>query len=387
MMAQPDGLQGGGVRPQRSDGALAEVLPTVRSSPRTPKVGIVGTGLVGSTIAYTLLVRGLHCEMVLVDINRAKAEGDAMDLNHGIPLAAPLSIRAGDYPDLEGADVVIVAAGVAQRPGETRLQLLQRNAAIMADVARRVVQYAPGCILLVVTNPVDVLSYVALKCSNLPPSRVIGSGTLLDTARLRYLLGDYFGVDPRSVHAYVIGEHGDSELVAWSLAHIAGVRLEELGPMWERAVREGALQRIFEEVRNAAYEIIRRKGATYYAVALAVARLVESILQDQHSVLTVSTYVDGWQGIRDIYLGMPCVVGWSGVERMIELPLAPEELEALRRSAEVLRRAADEVEGVIAASRAPAAPVAGPSAPATAAGPAGEPVDERAGASERGQTQ
>ncbi|WRP14195.1 L-lactate dehydrogenase [Geochorda subterranea] len=323
----------------------------MRTDPRTPKVGIVGSGLVGSTVAYTLLVRGVHCEIVLVDINRAKAEGDAMDLNHGIPLAAPLSIRAGDYPDLAGADLVIVAAGVAQKPGETRLQLLQRNATIMAEVTRQVVRHAPGCILLVVTNPVDVLSYVAYKCSGLPASRVIGSGTLLDTARLRFLLGQHFGVDPRSVHAYVIGEHGDSELVAWSLAHIAGVRLAELGPTWEQAVHDGALQRIFEEVRGAAYEIIRRKGATYYAVALAVARLVESILQDQRSVLTISTYVEEWQGIRDIYLGMPCVVGWSGVERMVDLPLAPDELEALRRSAELLRRAADEVEPVIAAHR------------------------------------
>ena len=329
---------------------------------RAPKVGIVGSGLVGSTIAYTLLVREVHCEIVLVDINRAKAEGDAMDLNHGIPLAAPLAIRAGDYADLEGADLVIVAAGVAQKPGETRLELLQRNAGIMADVARRVVRHAPGCILLVVTNPVDVLSYVAYKCSGLPASRVIGSGTLLDTARLRYLLGQHFGVDPRSVHAYVLGEHGDSELVAWSLAHIAGVRLSELLPTWQRDVREGALERIFEEVRGAAYEIIRRKGATYYAVALAVTRLVESILQDQRSVLTVSTYVQDWQGIRDVYLGMPCVVGRSGVERMVELPLAPDELEALRRSASLLRRAADEVAGVIAA----AAPEAGASARGTA---------------------
>ena len=318
-------------------------------------MGVVGSGLVGSTVAYTLLVRGVHCEIVLVDINRAKAEGDAMDLNHGIPLAAPLSIRAGDYADLAEADVVIVTAGVAQKPGETRLELLQRNAAIVADVARQVVRHAPGCILLVVTNPVDVLSYVAYKCSGLPAARVIGSGTLLDTARLRFLLGEHFGVDPRSVHAYVIGEHGDSELVAWSLAHIAGVRLPELGPTWEQAVHDGALQRIFEQVRGAAYEIIRRKGATYYAVALAVARLVETILQDQRSVLTVSTYVEDWQGIRNIYLGMPCVVGWSGVERMVELPLAPDELQALRRSADLLRRAADEVEPIIAAHRPGAA--------------------------------
>ncbi|MEW6045314.1 MAG: L-lactate dehydrogenase [Bacillota bacterium] len=318
-----------------------------RGAAGPPKVGIVGTGLVGSTIAYTILVRGLHCELVLVDINRAKAEGDAMDLNHGIPLAAPIPIRAGDYADLAGAAVVIASAGVAQRPGETRLQLLQRNAAVMADVAQKVVQFAPHCVLVVVTNPVDVLSYIAWKRSGLPASRVLGSGTLLDTMRLRYLLGEYFGVDPRSVHAYVLGEHGDTEMVAWSLAHIAGVRLKELGAAWERAVREGTLERIFEQVRSAAYEIIHRKGATYYAIGLAVTRLVESILQNQHSVLTVSTYVDGWQGIQDVYLGMPCVVGSSGVERMIELPLAPEELDALRRSASVLRQAALEAAEVI----------------------------------------
>ena len=309
---------------------------------RLPRVGIVGTGLVGSTIAYTLLVRGPHCELVLVDVNRAKAEGDAMDLNHGIPLAAPMPIRAGEYGELRDADVVVIAAGVAQRPGETRLALLRRNAQVIRDVVERVIAVAPGAVLLVVTNPVDVLSYIAYRHSGLPAARVVGSGTLLDTLRLRYLLGQRFGVDPRSVHAYIIGEHGDSEIAVWSLANIAGVRLSELG-----GARDGTLSRdleaVLEQVRTAAYAIIERKGATYYAVALAVARILESILYDQRSVLTVSTLVNGPYGIDDVYLGLPCVVGRRGVERIIELPLAPEELAALRRSADILRQAAREV--------------------------------------------
>ncbi|WP_324718156.1 L-lactate dehydrogenase [Carboxydochorda subterranea] len=336
-------MDGSTLRPM---GEAAAPGPDGGPSPiRPPKVGIVGTGLVGSTIAYTLLVKGPHCELVLVDVNRDKAEGDAMDLRHGMPLAGPMPIRAGDYAELAGADVVILSAGVAQRPGETRLDLLKRNARITTEVVRQVVRFAPHAILLVVTNPVDVLSYVAQKTSGLPPSRVIGSGTLLDTMRLRYLLGEYFGCDPRSVHAYVIGEHGDSEIPVWSLANIAGVRISELGPRWERGRVQEDLARIFEEVRTAAYQIIQRKGATYYGIALAVARLVESILYHQHSVLTVSTLVDGWHGIDDVYLGMPCVVGRSGIERMVDLPLAPEELRALERSASVLKQAISEVLG------------------------------------------
>lgn len=305
-----------------------------------PKVGIVGCGLVGSTLAYTLLVRGPHCELVLVDVNREKAEGDAMDLNHGIPLASPMPIRAGGYEDLAGADVVVVAAGVGQKPGETRLDLLRRNAAVMAEVVGEIVRHAPQALLLVVTNPVDVLSYVAYRRSGLPAQRVMGSGTLLDTLRLRFLLGRYFGCDPRSVHAYVIGEHGDSEMAVWSLANIGGVRLAELRPAADRRRLEEDLQAILAQVRQAAYEIIRRKGATYYAIALAVARILESILYDQHSVLTLSTLLSGWNGIDDVYLGMPCVVGRRGVERLIDLPLAPGELEALKGSAAVLQKAA-----------------------------------------------
>lgn len=310
--------------------------------PRPAKVGIVGTGLVGSTLAYTLLVRGPRCELVLVDINRAKAEGDAMDLNHGIPLAAPMPIRAGGYEDLAGSDVIVIAAGVAQRPGETRLELLARNAGVVTEVVRQSLTHAPGAVILVVTNPVDVLSYVAYRRSGLPAHRVLGSGTLLDTMRLRYLLGQHFQCDPRSVHAYVIGEHGDSEIPVWSLANIAGVRLGELAGA-ERPRLQEALDAIFEQVRRAAYEIIQRKGATYYAIALAVARILESILYDQHSVLTVSTLLSRWNGIDDVYLGVPCVVGRRGVERIVELPLAPQELEALRRSAAILKEAARQV--------------------------------------------
>ncbi|HEY8486234.1 MAG TPA: L-lactate dehydrogenase [Limnochordales bacterium] len=309
-----------------------------------PKVGIVGCGLVGSTIAYTMLLRGPRADMVLVDVNRAKAEGDAMDLNHGMPLASPRAIVAGGYEQLQGADVVVVAAGVNQRPGETRLDLLRRNVAVMREVVSHIQAHAPQAILLVVTNPVDVLSYVAFRASGLPASRVIGSGTLLDTLRLRYLLGQHFGVDPRSVHAYILGEHGDSEFAAWSLANIAGVRLAELAAGQEEALQR-ELDRILQEVRTAAYAIIQRKGATYYAVAMAVCRILESILYDEASVLTVSTLVDGHYGLSDVYLGLPCVVGREGVRRVVELPLAPEELQALKRSAAVLQQAIREVTG------------------------------------------
>jgi L-lactate dehydrogenase len=282
-------------------------------------------------------------EIVLVDLNRQRAEGEAMDLNHAAPLSNPVRVWAGDYADLAGADVVVVAAGTAQRPGETRLDLVKRNAAIFRDIIPRIATPNPTGILLIATNPVDVLSYVAWKASGFPSRRVIGSGTILDTARFRYLLGEQLAMDPRSVHAYIIGEHGDSEVPVWSLANVAGMRLSEFCSREKLKLRPEDRERIFQQTRDAAYEIIQRKGATYYAVAVGLLRIVESILRDQHTVFSVSSLVPGYYGIEDVYLSLPAVIGQGGVERVLHLPLSEQETAALRQSAAVLRGVLDEV--------------------------------------------
>lgn len=311
--------------------------------PHPRKVAIVGTGKVGATFAYALLLSGLVGEIALIDVDRRRAEGEAMDLNHAVPLSHPTRIWAGDYPDCAGADVVVVAAGTAQRPGETRLDLVKRNAAIFGDVIPRITAHNRGGILLIATNPVDVLSYVAWKVSGFPAPRVIGSGTVLDTARFRYLLSEHLGVDPRSVHAYIIGEHGDSEVPVWSLANVAGMRLDDFCRREECDLGPEIRERIFEQTRNAAYEIIERKGATHYAVAVGLLRIVESILRDQHTVLPVSSLVPGYYDIEDVYLSLPAVVGRGGVQRVLHLPLSDEETRALRESAAVLRGVLDEL--------------------------------------------
>ena len=267
-----------------------------------------------------------------------------MDLNHAMPLSHPTRIWAGDYPDCAGADVVVVAAGTAQRPGETRLDLVKRNAAIFEDIIPRITAYNTAGILLIATNPVDVLSYVTWKISGFPSQRVIGSGTVLNTARFRYLLGEHLGVDPRSVHAHVIGEHGDSEVPIWSLAAVAGMRLDDFCRRESCDLGPEICVRISEQTRDAAYEIIQRKGATHYAVAVGLLRIVESILRDQHTVLAVSSLVPGYYGIEDVYLSLPAVVSRGGVERVLHLPLNEQETEALRKSAAVLRGVLDELE-------------------------------------------
>jgi len=312
--------------------------------PRPHKIAVVGAGQVGATFAYALLTSGLVGELVLIDVNRSRAEGEAMDLNHAVPLSNPVRIWAGDYADCAGADVTVIAAGTAQRPGEKRLDLLKRNAAIFHDIVPRIVEHNRTGILLVATNPVDILSYVAWKVSDLPAQRVIGSGTVLDTARFRYLLGQHLGVDARNVHAHIIGEHGDSEVPVWSIANVTGMGLEtycqrhgcELGPE--------ARDEIFSRTRDAAYEIIQRKGATYYAVAMGLLRIVESILRNQHTVLSVSSLVPETYEVDEVYLSLPAVVGRSGVERILHLPLDNTETTALRRSAAILREALDQLE-------------------------------------------
>jgi L-lactate dehydrogenase len=308
------------------------------------RVAVVGTGNVGSTFAYALLLSGLAAEIVLIDINRAKAEGEAMDLNHTEPFAHPTRIWAGDYPDCTSAAVVVIAAGANQKPGETRLDLVKKNAAIFASVIPQVARHNPNGIILNATNPLDVLTYASLSLSGFPPQRVIGSGTILDTARFRYLLSEHFGVDSRSVHAYIIGEHGDSEVPVWSLANIAGMRLEDYAKATGMKYDAKELQEVFRQTRDAAYEIIKRKGATYFAVAAGLMRIVEAILRDHGTVLSVSSLVTDYYGIDNLCLSLPTVVDGSGIRRQIRLQLNEQEQEGLRKSAAVLRQTIDSLE-------------------------------------------
>lgn len=301
------------------------------------KVAVVGTGLVGATCAYAIMARGLASEIVLIDLNRDRAEGEAMDLNHALPFGKPARIWAGDYPDAAGAHIVLIAAGVAQKAGESRLSLARTNVEILRGILPQVEAVAPEAILLLVSNPVDILTYAAQKLSSFPVQRVIGSGTMLDTARFRFELGRHCGVDPRNIHAYIIGEHGDTEVPVWSLANVAGMRLRDFCPVCGKNCDPKDLDALFENVKTAAYRIIRLKGATYYAIASGVARLAEAILRDENSVFTVSTLIDGYCGIRDICLSMPAVICRGGIREVIPLTLDPAEEAALRRSAEALK--------------------------------------------------
>jgi L-lactate dehydrogenase len=300
------------------------------------RIAIVGVGYVGATTAYTLLLRGLASELVLVDTDRERMEGEALDLSHAAPLAHPVRIRTGALEDCAGARVTVIAAGAAQAPGESRLDLLQRNASIFKEIVPRIARVNPRGIVLVATNPVDVLSYLAQKISGLPVHRVIGSGTIVDTARFRHLLAQHYGVDPRSVHAFITGEHGDSEVPVWSLANIAGMRLSSFCLANGIEHEPLGLEEIFTRTRNAAYDIIARKGATAYAVAAGIARIIEAILRDQKSVLTVSTMVPATTGLARVFLSLPAVIGRRGVERVLPLVLDAEETEGLQRSATVV---------------------------------------------------
>ena len=301
------------------------------------KIAIIGSGKVGTTFAYALLLSGQVGEIVLIDVDKQRTEGEVMDLGDAVPLTHPTRILQGDYPDCAGADVVVITAGASQKPGETRLDLLKRNTAIFAGIIPQILRHNPQPLILNATNPVDILSYAAWKLSGLPAQRVIGSGTILDTARFRAALSQRFNLDARSVHAYIIGEHGDSEVAVWSSANIAGIPLVDYCREVKGEVCEEDRARISEQVRNAAYEIISRKGATFYAVAVGLLRIVESILRDQHSVLSVSNLVPGYYGITDVYLSLPSVVGRSGVERILHITLDEAEQAALQRSAEVMQ--------------------------------------------------
>lgn len=303
----------------------------------TKKVGLIGTGMVGSSFAYSLMQRGEANELVLIDADAARAEGEMMDLNHGLPFVRPMRIIAGDYPDLADADVIVICAGVSQRPGQTRLELLQTNAGIFHKILPQVMSVNQGAIIIVATNPVDILTQVAVQIVGLGHCRVLGSGTALDTARLRYMLGVHYGVDSRSVHAYVVGEHGDSELALWSLANIAGVRLPDFVGANGQGYDQAALNNIFNQTRNAAYEIIQRKKATYYAIGLGLLSIVEAVLRNQHTVMTVSSPLSGQYGVSDIAISMPAIVGRRGVEEVLNLPLSESELAAFQSSAQTLK--------------------------------------------------
>jgi L-lactate dehydrogenase len=304
---------------------------------RVNRVALIGTGFVGSSYAFALLNQGITEELVLIDLNKEKAEGDAMDLNHGLPFApSRTKIWYGDYTDCSNADLVVITAGANQKPGETRLDLVEKNTRIFKGIVEQIMASGFDGIFLIATNPVDILTYAVWKFSGLPKERVIGSGTILDTARFRSLLGDYFDVDPRNVHGYIIGEHGDTELPVWSHADIAGISISE----WTKNkdnFNQAALDNLFLNVRDAAYHIIERKGATYYGIAMGLVRLTKAILGNENSVLTVSAYLDGEYGENDIYIGVPAVVNRNGIREIVELDLNPEEKEKFAHSVNVLK--------------------------------------------------
>ena len=298
------------------------------------KAAIVGCGFVGASIAFSLMQRGVFSELVLIDANRQKAEGEAMDLSHGVPYTSSMDIYAGDYRDTADCALVIVTARANQKPGEARLDLIDKNVAILRSILPNLTAAGFAGILMLVSNPVDVLTYAAQRISGYPAERVIGSGTVLDTARLKYELGRHLDVDARSIHAVIIGEHGDSELAVWSGANVSGIDLNHFCELRGHFDHENAMQRIYEAVRGSAYEIIERKGATYYGIAMAVARISEAIVRDEHAVLPVSVLPRGEYGLSELALSLPSVVGHAGVEKVLEIPLSPEESRALMASAD-----------------------------------------------------
>ncbi|MDQ0156386.1 L-lactate dehydrogenase [Robertmurraya andreesenii] len=304
---------------------------------RVNRVVLIGTGAVGSSYAFALLNQGVTEELVLVDLNKEKSEGDAMDLNHGITFApSPTKIWFGNYSDCKDADIVVICAGANQKPGETRLDLVEKNINIFKGIVNEIVSNGFQGIFLVATNPVDILTHAVWKFSGFPKERVIGSGTSLDTARFRFLLGEYFDIDTRNVHAYIIGEHGDTELPVWSHADIAGKKISD----WMNAegnFKQDDLDAIFLNVRDAAYHIIERKGATYYGIAMALVRLTKAILQNENSVLTVSAYLNGEYGHKDVYIGVPAVVNRKGIRQIVELDLDEDEQQKFNHSVEVLK--------------------------------------------------
>ena len=308
------------------------------------KAAIIGCGFVGSASAFSLMQSGLFSELVLIDANREKAEGEALDIAHGIPFARQMKIYAGDYDDIMDSAVIIVTAGANQKPEETRLDLVHKNVNIFKSIIPEVAKRDYQGILLIVANPVDILTYTALKLSGMPENRVIGSGTVLDTARLKYRLGEHLSVDSRSVHAFIVGEHGDSEIAVFSSANVSGIPLNRFCEMRGHFEHEAATRRIAEEVKNSAYEIIAKKHATYYGIAMSVKRICEAIVRDEKSILPVSSMMHGEYGISDVALSMPAIVGKDGVETRVPISISEEEEAKLRKSADTLKKVIEGLE-------------------------------------------
>jgi L-lactate dehydrogenase len=308
------------------------------------KVAIIGAGSVGSTFAYTLMHSGLATEIVLIDKDQDLAEGEALDMNHGLFFAPPVRLWAGDWADCEGADIIVITAGAAQKPGETRLDLTRRNADIIRSIMDSITPHNDDAVFIMVTNPVDVLTHLAIRHSGLPWQQVMGSGTVLDSARFRYLLSRKCNVDARNVHAYILGEHGDSEVAAWSMVHMAGVELDDYCAICERKCGDLEKQQIAEKVRDSAYHIIEYKGATNYGIAQSLLRIVGAVIRDENSVLTVSSLVDNYMGIENVCLSVPCLVAGGGIVRQLKTDLPDDEAEKLRESASKLKEFQDQVE-------------------------------------------
>ena len=302
------------------------------------KAAIIGCGFVGTSIAFSLVQKGIFSELVLIDANEKKAEGEAMDLSHGLPFTKPMEIKAGGYEDIADCAMIIITAGANQKPGETRLDLVHKNVEIYKSIIPKIVEKNQEATLLIVSNPVDIMTYVALKLSGYPSHKVIGSGTVLDTARLKYLLSRHLDVDSRSIHAFIIGEHGDSELAVGSAANVSGIPLNHFCELRGYFDHMESMDRIYQSVRDSAYEIIEKKGATYYGVAMAVCRIAESVIRNEHSIMPISVYLDGLYGLHDICLSIPTVVGQEGAEKVLDIPLDLMEMGKLVYSAEELKK-------------------------------------------------
>lgn len=299
------------------------------------KIAIIGCGFVGSACAFALMQSGLFSEMVLIDSNEERAEGEALDISHGLPFSKPMQIYSGTYDDITDAGIIAITAGAGQKPGESRLELVHKNVEIFKSIIPEISKRNYKGILLIVSNPVDIMTYTALKLSGLPSNQVFGSGTVLDTARLKYLLGEHLGVDARSVHAFILGEHGDSEIAAFSSANVSGIELKKFCDFACKTDKhEEAMKEIAEDVKLSAYEIIKKKGATYYGIAMSVRRICEAIILDQKSILPISCLQNG---IENVVLSMPMIVGKHGAERSVEISLSEEERQAIKNSADMLK--------------------------------------------------